>query len=320
MASQLTQIFQPVDTDIRQAAKCLRDGGLIAFPTETVYGLGANAIDDTAIAMIYDAKGRPKFNPLIVHFASLSELKAHVDWNEAAEDLAQAFWPGPLTLVLQKNVDSPISPLVSAGLDTLAVRLPAHPLAQQFLKAAGVPVAAPSANRSGKMSPTSAAHVHAGLQGRIAGILDGGDCKVGLESTILDLSTGSANLLRHGGVPLEDIEALLGREVGKTQTVPQQIKAPGQLASHYAPRAKLRLNAADVSTGECYLGFGQMECDLNLSSSGDLIEAAANLFRHLHALDAFYPKPIAVAPIPNTGLGRAINDRLRRAAAPRPTS
>ncbi len=311
-----TELLQPDAAGIARAAALLAAGGLVAFPTETVYGLGADARNSLAVARIFEAKGRPRFNPLIVHVASAQAARRYVDWTEQADALARAFWPGPLTLVLPIRADSGLSDLVTADLPSLAIRVPAHPLAQQLLSAFGGPVAAPSANPSGRISPTTAAHVMAGLDGRVDAVLDGGPCPVGLESTILGL-TGEPTLLRHGGLPAERIEACLGQPLDHDIT-PRKLTAPGQMESHYAPDALLRLNATSATAGELMLGFGAMDCDLNLSPSGSLTEAAANLFPHLHALDARAAGRIAVAPIPETGLGRAINDRLRRAAAPRP--
>ena len=311
------KLFQPNPSGVAEAAQLLRSGGLIAFPTETVYGLGADATNNLAVAAIFAAKGRPQFNPLIIHFATLEGLQKHVLWSETAQMIAQAFWPGPLTMVLKRCQNSSISMLASAGLDTLAVRLPAHPLAQNFLKTVKVPVAAPSANPSGKISPTTAHHVMAGLENKIAGIIDGEHCSVGIESTIIDLSGETPTILRYGGVTYEEITESLPHKIDIDIGHSSSIKAPGQLSSHYAPRAQLRLNALQANANECLLGFGKMTCDLNLSKSGDLVEAAGNLFKSLHELDRFSPKNIAVAPIPDTGLGRAINDRLKRAAAPR---
>ncbi|WP_370211373.1 L-threonylcarbamoyladenylate synthase [Roseovarius sp.] len=298
-----------------RAAAILRDGGLVALPTETVYGLGGDARNDMAVARIFEAKGRPRFNPLIVHVDSIDRAQAYVHWSDQADRLAQAFWPGPLTLVLPLREDAGLSPLVTADLPTLAIRLPAHPVAQRLLSEFAGPVAAPSANPSGRISPTTADHVLAGLGGRIAAVLDGGACDVGLESTILGLGR-SPTLLRPGGLPTGPIEAALGMALVHHSTG-DPLVAPGQMASHYAPGASVRLNARAAEPGELFLGFGPMECDLNLSAAGDLTEAAANLFGHLHALDARAPEGIAVAPVPDTGLGLAINDRLRRAAAPR---
>lgn len=300
--------------DLDRAARLLAAGQLVAFPTETVYGLGADARNGRAVAAIYAAKGRPSFNPLIVHVADAEAARTHVTWNDAAQKLADAFWPGPLTLVLPLRPGHAISELVTAGLDTLAVRVPAHPTARALLRAFGGPVAAPSANPSGRISPTTAAHVLAGLSGRIAAVVDDGPCAVGLESTIVGLA-GAPALLRPGGVASEAIEAVLGTDLARN-TPGEAISAPGQLLSHYAPAERVRLNAEAPRPGELFLGFGPMECDLNLSPTGDLEEAAATLFGHLHALDTL-ARPIAVAPIPDHGLGAAINDRLRRAAAPR---
>jgi L-threonylcarbamoyladenylate synthase len=298
-----------------QAAEVWRAGGLVAFPTETVYGLGADALNDHAVARIFEAKGRPRFNPLIVHVPDAETARTLVDWSDAAEVLAMAFWPGAITLVLPIRGDARLSPLVTAELPTLAVRVPAHPVAQSLLRAFGGPVAAPSANPSGRISPTEAAHVAAGLSGRIEAIIEGGACDVGLESTILGLD-GAPTLLRPGGIPAEAIEAALGAPLER-HVEGGTLTAPGQMTSHYAPGAAVRLNATDVAEGEVFLGFGPMACDLNLSPAGDLVEAAANLFGYLHRLDGQGARGIAVAPIPDTGLGRAINDRLRRAAAPR---
>ncbi|MFU8882523.1 MAG: L-threonylcarbamoyladenylate synthase [Rhodobacterales bacterium] len=311
-----TEILAPDAAGIDRAAGFLASGALVAFPTETVYGLGADARNSMAVASIFEAKGRPRFNPLIVHVASTEQARRYVEWSDQAAALARAFWPGPLTLVLPLRADAGLSDLVTAGLPSLAIRVPAHPLALRLLTAFGGPVAAPSANPSGRISPTTAAHVIAGLDGRIAAVLDGGPCPVGLESTILGL-TGAPALLRHGGLPMEQIAAQLDQPLVQN-TAPHTLTAPGQMASHYAPAAKLRLNVTQHPDDALMLGFGAMECDLNLSPTASLNEAAANLFPHLHALDARKTATIAVAPIPETGLGRAINDRLRRAAAPRP--
>jgi L-threonylcarbamoyladenylate synthase len=293
----------------------LRSGGLLAFPTETVYGLGADACDDQAVARIYEAKGRPSFNPLIVHFADLDAVKRHVVWTPEAERLAGIYWPGPLTLVLRKQPDSPISKLVTAGLETLAVRMPAHPSARALLRAFGGPVAAPSANRSGQISPTRAAHVVEGLSDRIDAVLDGGLCPVGVESTIVGL-VDKPVLLRPGGITEEALAETIGHHLAIRHKA-EAISAPGQLMSHYAPDARVRLNATDWEEGELRLGFGDVDCDLNLSEAEDLVEAASHLFDYLHQLDAQGAQVIAVSPIPHKGLGVAINDRLSRAAAPR---
>ena len=305
-----------VDADGCAAAAAIwRAGGCVAFPTETVYGLGADARDDRAVARIFEAKARPRFNPLIVHVANGIAAREYVMWSEAAELVARTFWPGPLTLVLPLRAGSGLSPLVTADLPTLAVRVPGHPVARDLLAAHAGPVAAPSANPSGRISPTEAGHVLAGLDGRIAAVVDGGACSVGVESTILGLA-GDPVLLRPGGVPVEALEQVLGRPVS-LRAEGSALIAPGQMRSHYAPGARVRLDAVSRQAGEVMLGFGAVEADLNLSPSGDLTEAAANLFHHLHALDAMAAAGIAVSPIPDHGLGRAINDRLRRAAAPK---
>ena len=310
--------------DLATAAALLRDGALVAFPTETVYGLGGDATNDHAVAAIFAAKERPHFNPLIVHVADIADARALADFDTRALALAARFWPGPLSLVLKRRSDCPVSLLASAGLDSLAVRVPAHDLARALIRAAGVPVAAPSANRSGRVSPTSAAHVAAELDGRIAAILDGGPCRIGIESTVLDLTQDVPRLLRPGGVPLEAIAALLGPiiEVEEGGAAPL---SPGMLASHYAPSLALRLDARAVRPDEALLAFGPQALSgaaetISLSPSGDLVEAAANLFAALRALDRPEFGAIAVMPIPETGLGRAINDRLRRAASPRPAT
>ncbi len=305
-----TQRLAATPQGIADAAALLQKGALVAFPTETVYGLGADATNGQAVARIFEAKNRPSFNPLIVHVPDLDAAKPLVELPQTAQDIAQAFWPGPLTLVLPVKPGA-VSDLVTAGLPTLAIRIPAHPLAQALLRKAGRPIAAPSANPSGAISPTTADHVAAALTGKIAAILDGGPCDVGLESTILGFAP-IPTLLRPGGLPQEALEAALGHPLSTHQ--PDMPNAPGQLASHYAPDAKVRLNVTE--TEGTLLGFGPVKGTLNLSPGGDLTEAAANLFAYLHRLDSG-TDTIHVAPIPETGLGRAINDRLRRAAAPR---
>jgi len=297
---------------IETAAEYLRAGKLVAFPTETVYGLGADALSDKAVAAIYAAKGRPDFNPLIVHVADVDAAKKYVEWNDTAQMLAGTFWPGPLTLVLSRKKDCAISLLASAGLDTVAIRVPAHPLALALLEKCGLPLAAPSANRSGKISPTLASHVQEELGGKVAMILDGGACGVGIESTIVDV-TSAPRILRHGKITREMLEKI----IPITEQKPNgKILAPGMLESHYAPNAKLRLNATDIREGELLLAFGAVQnATLNLSETANLEEAAANLFKMLRAIDAKNPPAIAVMPIPMEGLGVAINDRLARAAA-----
>ena len=310
-----TEVLQAGTAGYGRAAAIWRAGGLVAFPTETVYGLGADARDDLAVARIFEAKGRPRFNPLIVHVESAARAREYVAWSDMAEIVASAFWPGPLTLVLPLREGSGLSPLVTSDLPTLAIRVPAHPVAHALLTEFGGPVAAPSANPSGRISPTEAAHVMTGLAGRIEAVVDGGACPVGVESTILGLAEHPV-LLRPGGVPVEALEAALGQPVAR-RAEDAALSAPGQMRSHYAPGAKVRLEAEAPRPGEVMLGFGPVEADLNLSGAGDLTEAAATLFHHLHALDAMGAEGIAVSPIPETGLGRAINDRLRRAAAPK---
>jgi L-threonylcarbamoyladenylate synthase len=314
MPRQTTERLSPDDAGIARAAAILRAGGLVAFPTETVYGLGGDACSDLAAARIFEAKGRPRFNPLIAHVSSLEDARRVARFTPEAERLASAFWPGPLTLVLPLREDAGIAPLVTAGLPSIAVRVPAHPLARRLLAAFGGPVAGPSANPSGKLSPTRAEDVLDGLSGRIDAVLDGGPCPVGVESTIVGLD-GTPRLLRPGGLPAEAIEACLGAPLSGPAAGAAPT-APGMLASHYAPEAALRLGATEAEKGERLLGFGPVAGDISLSASGDLTEAAANLFHHLRALDSRGGR-IAVAPIPDTGLGRAINDRLARAAAPR---
>lgn len=311
----MTERLSAAAAGLSRAATLLQDGRLVAFPTETVYGLGADAGDDHAVARIYEAKGRPSFNPLIVHLADLDAVKVLVHWSPEAEALAQAFWPGPLTLVLPMRAGAPVSKLVTAGLDTLAVRMPAAPVAQALLRATGRPVAAPSANRSGQISPTRAEHVAQSLGDRVDAILDGGPCAVGLESTILGLA-GLPTLLRPGGITREALSHVLGLPVAERHEA-DKISAPGQIRSHYAPNARVRLNAVEFQPGEARLGFGPVDCDLNLSQAEDLTEAAANLFEYLHRLDATGAPCIAVSPIPHIGMGVAINDRLSRAAADR---
>ncbi len=304
---------------VAEAAAAIRRGALIAFPTETVYGLGADAGDDEAVAAIFAAKGRPAHNPLIVHLPEADEVERFGRMDERARRLAEAFWPGPLTLVLPRAVGAPVSRLVTAGLATIAIRVPAHAVARSLLRAARRPLAAPSANVSGRISPTAAAPVQETLGNRLAIILDGGPCAVGVESTIVGLAGDRPVLLRPGGVPAEAIEAQIG-----PLDLPRAglVEAPGMLASHYAPAARVRLGAASASAGEALLAFGPDVpnggvATLNLSRTGDLEEAAANLYAHLRALDRPGIAGIAVMPVPERGLGRAINDRLRRAAAPR---
>ncbi len=308
-----TRILLADAKGIAQAARLLRDGGLVAFPTETVYGLGADATNGQAVAAIFAAKGRPLFNPLIVHVADIEEASRHVELSPRAQALAEKFWPGPLTLVLPRRRNSPLSLLVSAGLDSVALRAPSHPAALALLKEAGRPVAGPSANLSGQVTATMAAHVADSLGGKVDLILDAGSATLGIESTVIGFDGDRPLLLRPGAVPREEIQDLVG-PLGPPGNL---IQSPGQLASHYAPRASLRMNAGEIESGEVLLGFGDApDAKLNLSEKGDLREAAANLFAMLRELDKVATN-IAVSPIPDTGIGEAINDRLRRAAAPR---
>lgn len=314
------EILDPEPEGLVRAAAHLGKGRLVAFPTETVYGLGADARDDRAVAAIFQAKGRPRFNPLIVHVPDAATAREMAIFDDTAERLAVAFWPGALTLVLPVRPGGRLSPLVTAGLPSVALRVPDHPVAQGLLGAFGGPVAAPSANPSGRVSPTCAEHVLDGMGDRIAAVVDGGPCPVGLESTIVGFDPKPV-LLRPGGLPVEAIEACLGAPLA-TRKTEGEITAPGQLSSHYAPGARVTLNAAERPADALWLGFGPScaGADMNLSETGDLVEAAANLFLALRLLDsrATEGQPIAVAPVPDHGLGRAINDRLRRAAAPRP--
>jgi L-threonylcarbamoyladenylate synthase len=314
-----------------EAVRVLAAGGLVAFPTETVYGLGADATNGAAVARLYAAKGRPAFNPLIAHVTDAAAAQALARFDADAARLAAAFWPGPLTLVLPKSQTCTVSELATAGLDSIAVRVPHHAVAQDLLAAFGRPVVAPSANRSGHVSPTTAAHVLGDLSGRVDLIVDGGPTPVGVESTIvacLGQAFGGPALLRPGGVPREAIEKLLGRPLAQAPAgiaIEDAPLAPGMLASHYAPRTRMRLETDHVEPGEALLAFGPAAVKgadkaakmLNLSARGDLIEAAANLFSHLRALDAAKATMIAVMPLPHDGLGEAINDRLQRAAARR---
>lgn len=316
-----TQILPVDEAALVAAARVLAQGGLVAFPTETVYGLGADAANPVAIARLYQAKGRPSFNPLIAHVFDLKAAQRIGRFDAPALALAEAFWPGPLTLVLPKTRDCAVADLATAGLDTVAIRVPAHKVARQILRAFGGAVVAPSANLSGHVSPTTALHVQSDLEGRIDLIIDGGPVEVGVESTIVGCFE-TPKLLRPGGVPRDGIERVLGHAL--EQPAPDAVKplAPGILGSHYAPRSRLRLNAESIEAGEALLAFGPAmpkgadgaKAVMNLSTRGDLVEAAANLFSYLRALDSRAARAIAVMPIPQDGLGEAINDRLRRAA------
>lgn len=324
LPSSLTRLVPADAAAITEAAQILRAGGLVAFPTETVYGLGGDATSDSAVAGIYAAKGRPSFNPLIAHVANLAAARQQAVFTPEAELLAQFFWPGPLTLVLPVAEGGTVCALARAGLETVALRVPGHETAHRLIAATGRPIAAPSANISGRMSPVAAAHVEEDLAGRIDMILDAGPCPVGVESTIISCVEDVPRLLRPGGISRNAIEIVLGRALAGRIAGDGAPTSPGQLASHYAPRARLRLAASELCTGEGGLDFGGIfppaENVLDLSHSGDTTEAAANLFRHLRELDSRGFDMIAVAPIPDTSLGEAINDRLARAAAERPSA
>jgi L-threonylcarbamoyladenylate synthase len=321
-----TQILPAGEAAVAAAARVLAAGGLVAFPTETVYGLGADATNAAAIAHLYQAKGRPAFNPLIAHVGDVEAARRIARFDAQAIALATAFWPGPLTLVLAKTEDCPVADLATAGLETIAIRVPAHAVARDILRAFGGPVVAPSANLSGHVSPTTAAHVQSDLAGRIDLIVDGGPVEVGVESTIVGCFAEPV-LLRPGGLPRGDIERVLGRPLAQPPVDGDdgQPLAPGMLASHYAPRTRVRLDAGSVEAGEALLAFGPdavagvdaATAVMNLSVRGDLDEAAANLFGYLRALDVRGARGIAVMPVPHHGLGEAINDRLRRAAVER---
>ncbi|HSZ88404.1 MAG TPA: L-threonylcarbamoyladenylate synthase [Acetobacteraceae bacterium] len=321
----MTELLRPDAVGIARAAALLRKGLLVAFGTETVYGLGADATNDRAVAAIFAAKERPRFNPLICHYADDDAALADVIANDKAWRLATAFWPGPLTLVLARRPDCAISLFASGGLDTLAVRVPEHCVARALLLEAGVPVAAPSANRSGRVSPTTAQHVLQELSGRIAAVLESGLCAVGVESTVLDVSSPTPVLLRPGGVTVEAIEDVIGKVETAVPPSSEPLRSPGMLAVHYAPRTHVRCSAVSVAPNEALLAFGAplpgAGITFNLSERSDLAEAASRLFTGLRKLDeaaaVLRLERIAVMPVPDQGLGRAINDRLRRAASPR---
>ncbi len=304
---------------IAQAAKLLRGGALVSFATETVYGLGADATNDVAVASIFEAKGRPSFNPLIVHVPDLEAAQELVEFNPLAIKIAAKFWPGPLTMVLPRRNNCPISRLASAGLDTLAIRIPGNTSARELLKACQCPIAAPSANPSGQISPTTAAHVANGLGDKVSLILDDGPCNIGVESTVIAVTGDSITLLRPGGITADDLQQFTKVAVAAAKEG-GEITSPGMLLSHYAPACPVRLNATDANANEAFIGFGPGSEAIetaSLSPAGDLKEATANLFALLHELDGKNYVSIAIAPIPMEGLGIAINDRLKRAAAPR---
>jgi len=316
-------IVRATPETIAEAAKLLRSGRLVAFPTETVYGLGADATDGRAVARLFAAKGRPRFNPLIVHVEDRAAAERVGVFNRLARRLAEAFWPGPLTLVVPRRPDCPVSELATAGLETVAIRVPAHPVARALIAAAGRPIVAPSANKSGHVSATTAAHVMDDLGSEVALVLDDGPSRHGVESTVVDASGERALLLRPGAVTAEALADILGVQLAASSDAGQRPSSPGQLASHYAPRARVRLNVRHADADEALLAFGADVPShtgpmINLSPSGDLVEAAANLFAALRDLDRTGVAAIAVMPVPNVGLGAAINDRLRRAASPRP--
>lgn len=316
---------------IQKAIDCLKNGDLVAFPTETVYGLGADARNGHAVAKIFEAKGRPSFNPLILHFADESRIAAYAEMTDQARLLATHFWPGPMTLVLDRKDNCPASDLVSAGLPTIAVRIPAHPTAQKLLETFGAPIAAPSANKSEEISPTSPAHVQHSLGDAVPLILAGGSCKIGLESTIIDMTGSKPVILRPGSITAEDLHTALGEDIGSAENLSDKPLAPGMMKKHYAPSIPLRMNAIDLQPGEALLAFGSdkfmgikgggaakdlpdsMRC--NLSERADLYEAAANLFAMMRMLDHTDHTGIAVMEIPDKGIGIAMNDRLRRASA-----
>lgn len=313
----MTNIYTYSNSVIVQAAKTINDGGLVAFPTETVYGLGANAFNSKAVAKIFEAKGRPNFNPLISHIAEIETLYELAKTDERVIALAKQFWPGPLTFVLNRKKEDSSLDLVCAGLPTLSVRMPNHKIALELIKQANVPIAAPSANRSQSISPTTARHVFESLGLKVDMIIDGGSSNVGVESTIIDLTTKQTVLLRAGGLAKEDIENFLNEEIVISHGNPELPSSPGQMLKHYAPRIPTRINVTPDNRRETefYIGFGNMECDLNLSKNSDTVEAASNLFAFMHLAEeqTNYPT-IAIAPIPDTGLGLAINDRIRRAS------
>lgn len=327
----MVKILSSTTQSIEEAGALIRAGSLVAFPSETVYGLGANALDGKAVARIFDAKGRPSFNPLISHIASVAQAEEFGIFDDTAREIATIFWPGPLTLILKRREYCRISDLASAGLSTVALRVPAHPVALALIRAAGVPIAAPSANKSGEISPTTPAHVAESLGGAVDMILADGPCAVGLESTVLDLSSAYPVIVRAGAVTAEDVAQVIGRDVAYDLGDKDKPSSPGQLLKHYAPHIPLRMNAIDLEPGEALLAFGPVKfmgiqgggaakdlpdtMRMNLSETQDLHEAASNLFRMMRSLDRLEHKGIAVMPIPDQGLGIAINDRLLRASA-----
>lgn len=311
----MNNICEPTSTNLDRAATIIKNGGLVAIPTETVYGLGANVYDSKAVANIFAAKGRPNFNPLISHIAEIDFLKTYAKIDERVMALAQKYWPGPLTFVLPRIDSNPSIDLACAGLSTVTVRMPNHPVALELIRRSGVPIVAPSANKSQSISPTTAQHVQESLGDKVDLILDGGPCSVGVESTIIDITGEHVVLLRAGGLSLEDLENFLNQKILISHGNPNLPSSPGQMLKHYAPHHKLRINAEAARSGEFFIGFGNVESDLNLSLSGDLCEAASHLFAYMRLADEQNAYTgIAISPIPETGLGLAINDRIRRAA------
>jgi len=311
----MSNIYQNTPQNMQKAAEVIKNGGLVAFPTETVYGLGANVYNAKAVAAIFAAKQRPRFDPLISHIAEVEFLKEYAEVDARVFALAKRFWPGPLTFVLKRIEENPSIDLACSGLRTLTVRMPRHPMALDLIRKSGVPIVAPSANKYQSISPTTAQHVADGLGNRVDMILDGGACSVGVESTILDLTGTKTVMLRAGGTPKEDIEEFLGEEVLISAGNPELPSAPGQLLRHYAPRNVLRINVIRPDKDEYFIGFGNIDGDINLSAKGDLQEAAGNLFAYLRLADAAALRgKIAIAPIPLKGLGLAINDRIKRAS------
>lgn len=313
----MSKIYDFNNENLELAAQTIKKGGLVAFPTETVYGLGADSFNAQAVAKIFAAKGRPTFNPLISHIAEIDMLSELASPDSRAIALAKQFWPGPLTFILPRKEQNSALDLVCAGLPNISIRMPNHEIALALIKSSGTPIAAPSANRSQTISPTTAQHVADSLGNKVDVILDGGACKVGVESTIIDLTTSNTVILRAGGMPKEKLEEFLGEKILLSHGNPDLPTSPGQMLKHYAPKLSTRINVTpDMrQQDEFYIGFGNMDCDLNLSCTGDTTEAAANLFAYMHLAEnqTNYPK-IAIAPIPDDGLGLAINDRIRRAS------
>lgn len=308
-------IYKPTQSNILKAARLIQSGSVVAFPTETVYGLGASAYDSKAIAKIFSIKNRPTFNPLISHISDINFLSEYAKTDERVLALAKKFWPGPMTFILNRKDNNPSLDLACAGLNKISVRMPNHPVALKLIKASGLPIVAPSANKSQTISPTTAEHVQKSLGNKVPMILDSGPCKVGVESTILDMTNSKIVVLRAGGLSAENIEEFLGEKVLFSDGNPNKPSSPGQLLKHYAPRYETRINVEIPQQDEFFIGFGNINCDLNLSVSENLQEAAANLFSMLHQAETqIIKKKIAIAPIPNRGLGRAINDRIKRAS------